>query len=397
MEGVPIKQARRTLLQFLTMIAIAIVIILFPTGKGELANGSNLRAYPAATDIPKSNSSISYAIRHPLILVSSAPPHSVSRYIYNDDWTYLYQTSGCTQGSVANSNAFVFLDFGYPRIDYSTNPPTYGSTLLNGTDNLNMGEIEQAAENYLAGYYACAPYGSYIRVAIGINNFADYTQLNSAHGQEWAQMVMRVNDWVNSPPSYADKIIVYAAMDIEPGYGVPNDVVGWVQGYDGVPGRFRYYNVGSCDSCPYIYGSHDHRDWQLPNGWNLDQLWYVSYGPVSAHVVPEIYTRVDAPYNYYPAHEAYQWQYLKYWGITCSGGCLPSQPPFNQWRAINFEGAITQYDACNDPANPGAQACRDNYQDNTPAQGWILFWDALASDGLTLQNLSWSTDMTWKH
>jgi hypothetical protein len=385
------------------LIAIAIAILLFPTGKGKLANGSNWNAYPAPPDQVKGPSDLPYKVNLPVIMAPVQPPPappapSVSRYIYSDDWTYLHETSGCAEGSAANPNAFVFLDFGYPWIDYSTNPPTYGSLLLDGTTNLTMSEIEGAVRSYLSGYYSCAPSGAKIYVAIGINNFRTSTQLNSAHGQAWAEMIKRVYNWTRVSPSYDDKIKdVYGAMDIEPDFGVPNDAIGWIQGYDSVPDRRNYYNVGSCDSCPYRYGNQDHTNWQLPNGWNLDQLWYASYGPQSARVVPQIYTRVDAPDNYYPAHEAYQWQYLKYWGMTCSGGCLPSYPPYSQWRIMYFEGAITQYDACNDPANPGAQDCRNIYQDNTPAQGWQLFWNALASNNLTRQSLAWSTDMTWKH
>lgn len=397
------KQLHRSLLQFLTLIAISIGVLLFPSGNGKSVFGSSWNAYPVPDPV-KGSLSYTYKINLPAIMSADIPPEppnsSISRYIYSDDWTYLHDTAGCAEGTAANPNAFVFLDFGYPWIDTSTNPPSYGVLLLSGIKNLRMNEIEAAAKNYLQGYYACAPSGAHISVAIGLNNYGDNTQLNSTVGQEWAAMIKRVNDWVLQPPSWGDKIVVYGAVDIEPSFGVPNDIIGWIQGYDAYPGRQNYYNFGSCDSCPYIYGNQDHSNWQLPNGWNQDQLWYATYGLLSAHVIPEIYTREDAPetpINYYPAHEAYQWQNLKYWGATCSNGCIPSYPPFNAWRNIFFSGVLTQYDACNDPGNPQAQTCRNNYQDNSPAQGWVLFWNALASNTITKQNFSFSTDISWKH
>lgn len=395
-------QTKLPILQFFVMTIIAIAILLFPIGKIELANGSNQNAYPAP-EPEKSTTYYTFQIHFPVIMnseqLATPPTPSLSRYIVNNDWTYLHDISGCTEGTAANPDAFVFLDFGYPWIDGSTNPPTYGAHLLNQIENidLHMDEIENAAKNYLMGYYACAPSGAHINVAIGINNFGDNTQLNNTVGQEWAAMIKRINDWVKSPPSYEDKIIVYGAMDIEPGFGVPNDVVGWTQGYDSYAGRQNYYNFGTCDGCPYKYGSQDHTDLEMPNGWNFDQLWYVSYALQSAHVFPEIYTKVDAPDEYYPAHEAYQWQNLKFWGATCSDGCIPSYPPYNSWRNIYFSGALTQYDSCTDPNNSGAQLCIDSYMYNSPAEGWLLFWSALSSDDITKQNLSFSSDMTWRH
>jgi hypothetical protein len=397
------KQIQRSLLQFFTLIIVAIVILLFPTGKGKPANGSGWNAYPAPPDQVKDPSDLPYKINLPVIIAPVQPPppppqSSVSRYIYSKNWTYLHDTSGCAEGTAANPSAFVFLDFGSAWIDTSTNPHTYGSLLLDMTTHLTISEIEQAAKDYLAGYYSCAPSGATIYVAIGINNFIIDTPLNSAHGQAWAEMIKRVYNWTLVYPPYNDKIKdVYGAIDLEPGWSAPTYAISWIQGYDGVPDRRHYFNVGTCDSCPYRYGNQDHTNWLLPNGWNLDQLWYASYGPQSARVIPEIYTKMDAPENYFPAHEAYQWQNLKYWGMTCSGGCLPSYPPYSQWRTMYFGGTLTQYDACHDPANPRAQNCRDIYQDNTPAQGWQLFWNALASNNLTKQSLGYSTDMTWKH
>lgn len=396
------QQTQKTLLQFSIMLVIALCILFFPTGNEKLVNGSNMNSYPGPGQGQNTNiANLIYSLRLPIIMNSPTPPkYSVSRYIYSNGYSYMHDTAGCAEGTSANPNAFVFLDFGNPWIDASTNPVTYGATLP-GTisNNLTISEIEQAVRYYIGGYYSCAPAGAYIRVAVGVTNFGNNNTVNGEHGKKWAEMILRLQNWVDTPPSYADKVAVFGAIDIEPSWGVPNDAIGWEQGYDSINGRRAFYNFGTCDSCPYKYGNQDHTDWQLPNSWDLDQIWYASYGPGSARVFPEIYTREDAPDIldvYFPAHEAYQWQYLKYWGATCTN-CLPSYDPYKQWRTINFSGSLTQYDACHDMGNPGASECQAIYGDNTPAQGWLSFWNALATDSVTKQNLDYSSDMTWKH
>lgn len=395
------KPKQKTLLQFSTILVIAISILLFPKGNNKSVIGSNWNSYPSLGQGQIiNNTNLIYNLRLPIIMSFPTPPeYSVSRYIFSNGITYLHDTAGCSEGTSANPNAFVFLDFGDPFVDASTNPITYGVTLPATSNNLSISEVEEAVRQYIGGYYSCAPSGAYIHVAVGVTNYGNNTTVNGDHGKKWAEMVLGLQNWVETPPSYTDKVEVLGAIDIEPSWGVPNDVIGWEQGYDNVNGRRSFYNYGTCDSCPYIYRYQDHSDWQLPNSWDLDQIWYASYGPWSARVFPEIYTREDAPdilNVFFPAHEAYQWQYLKNWGATCTD-CLPSYDPYNQWRTINFSGALTQYDACHDANNPGASECQTIYADNTPAQGWLSFWNALATDSVTKQNLNYSSDMTWKH
>jgi hypothetical protein len=395
------RSSQKTVLHFSSMLIIAIVILIFPAGNEKPVNGYNLNSYPGPGQGQGDTENLNYRIHLPIITTSPTPPqYSVSRYIYSSSSTYLHDTAGCAEGRSNNPYAFVFLDFGDPWIDASSDPITYGATLPNTTTHLTISQVEQSVQYYISGYYSCASAGAFIRVAVGVTNYGNSQNPNiDEHGKQWAEMLIRLKNWVEVYPSYSDKVSVFGAIDIEPSWGVPNDAIGWEQGYDSITGRRAFYNFGTCDSCPYKFGNQDHTDWQLPNGWDLDQIWYASFGPGSAHVFPEIYTREDAPetpINYFPAHEAYQWQYLKHWSATCTN-CLPSYPPYNQWRTIFFTGVLTQYDACHDPGNPGAEDCRSIYADNTPAQGWLSFYNALATDNITKQDLDFSSDLTWKH
>lgn len=67
-------------------------------------------------------------------------------------------------------------------------------------------------------------------------------------------------------------------------------------------------------------------------------------------------------------------------------------------RAMNFIGALTQYDACYDNINnpSGALYCRNYLVDNSPSEGWMQLSNALNSDPLTNQLLEYTTDMSWK-
>ena len=55
---------------------------------------------------------------------------------------------------------------------------------------------------------------------------------------------------------------------------------------------------------------------------------------------------------------------------------------------MNFLGAVTQYDACQD------QGCKPN-QDNPSYFGWRQLWTLMNADTSTGGVLNWSTDISW--
>lgn len=244
--------------------------------------------------------------------------------------------------------------------------------------HVHTSDIEYAVKGFISGYHSCNSNGSHITIAVGTSNSGD--NVSYEHGQAWGEMIKRLDGWIKSPPSWGDTIEVVAAIDIEPSWNTSNTTLSWIDGYDSVSGRKTYYNVGTCDSCPY----RDHTDW-TPAGysWSLDQIWYVTYGDLYAMPLPEIYAEDVWPER---AYHAWQWQNLKYWAKTCTN-CLPESSPY---RGINFLGSLTQYQACQENL---ADTCY--HQNNTPQQGWTLFWNALNSSSITAQGLRWSTDISW--
>ena len=301
------------------------------------------------------------------------PAATMSRYMSTINTTTLYN-AGCAQAS-ASQSGIVVLDFGAPRAVSGT----YGTRLFGVGGFASTAQVASAAQAWLQGYWNCAPSYAQVTLAIGTTNCGNGSgpnvcnaggdNITSAHGQAWAQMVNDVNAWITSN-SYNAKLNAAGANDMEPGWDSPGETRAWVDGYFSLPitQTFALYNYGSCDSCPY----YNCTTCMPPNGWSLDDIWYVSWGATGAYPLPEIYLTSGA--------NADQWYRMGVYAFA------------NHGNSMNFQGAFTQWQACQDV---GPDACP--YTGNTPSAGWTQLFNALNADTRTAQPLKWSTDISWQN
>lgn len=356
------------------LFIFSLVILLYPRLNVN-AQSNELDSVNPSPFLPTLPSS-QYYFRSFLPLLSKpipVNPHAtLSRYITSLDSTTMYNM-GCLDGMAGTIEDFVILDFGAPWIDYSITPHKYGVQLMDYQSYKYIDEIKESVKNYLRGYQNCSPEYAHITIAIGTNNSGQTYYLSSEHGQAWADMINQIEEWIKSPPSWEAQMTAAGGIDIEFSWNTYATTINWVNGYDLINTR-PYYNYGTCDSCPY----RDHTDWIPANGWSLENAYYISWGVLPAYIIPEIYAKNIPPCN---GFQAYQWQNLK-----------------SIYTGMLFSGVITQYDACHDPSNPYGFQCISSFQDNTPQEGWLLFWTALNSNPSTVQPiLPWSTDFSWKN
>ncbi|MBI4300227.1 MAG: hypothetical protein HY677_03750, partial [Chloroflexi bacterium] len=288
----------------------------------------------------------------PLAQATPAPPSpTLSWYIRTVDGATLYDM-GCLSGREAH-NGVLILDFGQAWLEGST----YGSIIFDPYNSFaSISQIEEATKAFLTGYWNCTPSWTYITVVIGTSNYHGYT--TSGHGQAWAQMVNRINDWITSPAGYASQEAVVGGNDMELSWNSAAATRSWAQGYASA-GLWPYYNFGACEGCP----TKDYWWWVPNNGWTLEDVWFVSWGVANAWPLPEIY--LESGIN------ADQWQYLSRWSAVNHSQRMTSKGALSQWAAAGL-------------------CCT-----NTPAQAWMQLWNSLNADPLTAQDLSWSTDISW--
>lgn len=312
-----------------------------------------------------------YSVYLPITLKGFPPPATTSRYMYTTDSNALY-TWGCNQGSASESGVVV-LDFGKPEQSGSA----YGASLF-GYGFRSTAQIESAVIQFLRGYWDCSPSEAFVTLSIGTSNcgppVCGVSSVNYAHGQAWAEMVNNVADWIASPPSYASKIAVAAANDIEMDFNTSANTRAWVDGYNSVDTR-PYYDYGDCGGCPYVLPSGGGCPSCTPNnGWTKDDVWYVSWGVTSAWPLPEIY-RTDGV-------NAWQWQRMSLYSYENHGSRMYIKGSFTQWQACQGTGGTDNQ-------------CRNDGLDNRPEVGYFQLWSALSSNSSTIvSTLSWSTDIT---
>ncbi len=296
-------------------------------------------------------------------ITPAAPGASVSRYMTTTDSTTL-RNEGCAQGDAAPDDAVVVLDFGQPQWDGST----YGTLLFDSVTFASIGQIEEATKDFLRGYWNCTgdtPW-KHVTLVIGTNNYYGYTGFG--HGQARAQMVNRVNQWIDSPPSYRSREEAVGGSDMETGWGSGEVSRAWADGYDSA-NSWPYYNYGDAGGCPLR--ESDNRP--CNGGWRQDDVWYVSWGAAPAWPLPEIY-RTDGAL-------AAQWHALAVYSLDKSFGLM------------RFKGTLTQWQACSDQ---GSDWCSANGVDNRPQGGWSQLWVQLNADLRTAQDPPWCTDITWQ-
>jgi len=275
--------------------------------------------------------------------VIAAPPATTTRYMSTTDSDTLYNL-GCSQ---TDESGAIILDFGQPWFDGSS----YGTIIFGSITFRSIDDIENAVRGFLSGYYLCGGSGT-MRLAVGTSNYRGST--GYGHGQAWAQMVNRVNDFIASPPDWSDREAARGASDIELDWNSVTNSRAWVDGYASAYVAASYfYNYGDAAGCP-PYGSCN-------NGWTQEDVWYVSWGAPPAVPVPEIYTLGTAR----------EWYRISLYGYT------------NHGRAVQILGTLTQWAA--------AGFCCTN----PPDVGWQQLMDLLNADSRTMQTIPYSTDITW--
>lgn len=274
--------------------------------------------------------------------VYAAPAATTSRYMQTTDQTTL-NTEGCNQ---TNQSGVIVLAFGQPWFDGTS----YGTTIFGSNTFRSVSDIEAAVEAWLTGYWVCGGSGV-VNLGIGTSNDAGYT--NYGHGQAWAQMVQRIQNWIVNPPSWGSREAARGANDIELDWNSVSNSRAWIQGYSAVGGI--YYDTGDAAGCPPAGG--------CDNGWTMEDVWYKSWGAPPAYPVPEIY-RTDGG-------NAQQWYQVSLYGYNHHGGAVPILATLTQWAAAG------------------------NCCTNKPAQGWQQMQTALNSNSRTTNSIPYSTDITW--
>jgi hypothetical protein len=302
------------------------------------------------------------------------PPSTLSRYIQGTDlWAM-----GCNQGRASDAaglnDAVVILDFGKA----SFRDGNYGAILF-GAGFRTTDQIALAAESYLQGFWDCTQVGSpsFVELAIGTTNCTIPPACGGSatgfeHGQAWALMVQDVNAWIVAS-GFGAQELASGASDLEVSWDTPARTRDWADGYSSVATSL-YYNFGDAAGCPQSGQGPEAR--ACNNGWNQDDVWYVSAGASAAVPLPEIYREDGAM--------ARQWQQINLFSYLSRGGRM--------W----FPAALSQWQACRDQ---GAE-CRT--VNNTAEQSWAQLYDVLEADPRTAPDPSnpyefrWATQMSWQ-
>ncbi len=288
------------------------------------------------------------------------PYATVSRYMQTTDWD-ASRARGCNDGENVpeGEDVVVILDYGQPWFDGNE----YGTIVFGTYDFRSMAQVEEGAKGYITGFFECMGRNAYLTLAVGVNNYG--REVTREHGAAWAAMINDLNTWVATPPSYAGSVTVRGASDIEPSFNGPLVTRAWVDGYNAAMlSPSFYYDFGSCDSCPFT----DCPSCDPANDWELEDIWYVSYGATAALPLPEIYLQSGV--------NAEQWQRMSLYSSTVHG------------QAMMMRGSLTQWRACQGKECYGV--------DNRPDQGWSQLTAALNADPRTAVPVSWATDMTWE-
>jgi hypothetical protein len=316
------------------------------------------------------------------------PAPTTSRYIGINDSSVLQQ-QGCNQAT-QGEYGLVVLDFGAPT---GTSSNTYGATLF-GAGPVYTSQIKSLVQAFLQGYWSCSTASQAITVSVGTSNCSlgigtgecplGGTNVTYGHGHAWAYLIKELSDWVLIS-GYSSREAIVGGSDIELNWNYASVTKDWVLGYlsvyQSVSGARPYYNYGTCDSCPY----DEHPTWLPPHDWTHGDIWFVSWGALPAHPLPEIYAT--------DGQHAAQWYTVALnalnCGTSCSSLCVGTSYCTSS-NTMRFKGTLT---TCKSLQGP----CPET---NTPAQGWTQLYTELsvttANPGTfqDIYDLLYSTDIT---
>jgi hypothetical protein len=288
----------------------------------------------------------------PAPVVPGVPPTDPGYYVTTTDPSVAYNL-GCARGQAdANlsppANSLVVLDFGGQMGDINT------TLLVNDQVTASASQITAIAEAFASGYWLCTGPGdptSVLTLVLGTNNSlygVDWTG-----GTAWGQLIASVAAQ-NQTNGYNSQVVIAGGNDMEPDWDSAPDTEAWVNGYAAAT-TAPLFNYGSADGCPTDSAATA----SCSNGWTQYDVWYVSWGALPAHALPEIYDSVNAG----------QWAMV---GLYAS----QSQPGSGE---LLFSGPLDTYPLWN--------------PSNTAAEAWAQLSEDLASNPATAQQMLYSVEM----
>ncbi|MHB8932787.1 MAG: hypothetical protein ACYC6H_04890 [Bellilinea sp.] len=329
-----------------------------------------------------------------------APLYATSYYIQNGDPAYMYDL-GCRLGTrdaatPGQQDSLVILDFAQMWVENSQ----YGA--LGFEDPFNAGvwhfrsyaQLQESAQFFAKGYWACSANDdiSQLTIGVGTNSFGFFNQTNRTEanlkvlaadfGRNWAYMINNLNTWARQN-GYSSQVLFTGAIDIEWSARENNDglrlwqssaiVKSWVNAFDTKDNNVSiFFNYGACVGC---YETLD-PNWKYitPDYWNIDDVWFVSWGSKPAYAVPEIYSNNGTL--------ARQWAVISEYGAKYKAS------------RIVFSGVMTQMQACWQRAGSDPSCAS---LDNTPDEGWQQLVYAVNSSVYTISpSPRWVTDIKWQ-
>lgn len=179
----------------------------------------------------------------PLISKVIPPRATTSRYIHSNVTPVLDPAKYYNMGyySYTEQTGIVVFHFGQPCSDYSGGVLYYGASLYGSTCR-SVAQINTAIQEFIRGYCdrnGCSSYAASPRIsfALGVSNCSNggplcanptqSTNVTTAHGQAWGQLVNDVYNYVISR-NYTYQVAVAGAMDIEPQWNTPANTRNWL-------------------------------------------------------------------------------------------------------------------------------------------------------------------------
>lgn len=302
-------------------------------------------------------------------------PAATSYYLPTVDGDFLYDL-GCEQGlrdlqAEGPQDSVAVLDFSYPVYDSNFG---YGAALFEDdpthhpTTPVSIEAIKQAVKRFARGYYNCsgADVDSNLVVGVGTNNKPTSITTESraaGHGKAWGAMVSDLNQWALDQ-KILHQVQIYGASNIEVSWNTPSWTRDWIAGFEENEDVFLLH-FGDAAGCPY----EDNPHWSCGPNWEVEDVWYVSWGAPSALPLPLIYLTNGI--------HAKQWAYLSRYSVE------------NHGYRMDFTGVFTSWAYC----QQFPQWCSGI--DNTPEEAYQQMMEELSKDSATTQTIRWKTDIRW--
>ena len=324
---------------------------------------------PQAQDI-----GVSEVIYFPFFGFQQIKPTSTSYYLPTVDGSFLYGL-GCEQGRKDLENPGIqdtvtVLDFSYPVFEAGLG---YGAALFEDnplgphTPPASTDAIQQGAKQFALVYYHCTGTDTQSNLVIGVgtNNKSTSIKIDTqakAHGKAWGRMISELNQWAFNQNIF-HQIQFYGASDMEVSWNTPSWTRAWISGFE-ENNDILLLHFGDAAGCPYDENPH----WSCGPNWEVEDVWYVSWGAPSALPLPLIYLTNGV--------HAKQWAYLSQYSVENHGFRMDFTGVFTQWQYCQ------QFTWCHGTDN-NSQAAHDQ------------MIAELDKHPETRQALKWKTDIRW--